>query len=172
MPPEFGIPRIRDLTPGDDKAAVRALYDRAADFVMLESGTEPSDTMVTDFFTDCPPGSDLAKSCKLGMFLPSGKLVAIADMAFGYPESDDAYIGLLLIASESRGNGLGRLFLEHLTHTAQTRGATRLLIAVLDKNVRGRAFWEREGFRLLQSFPDFKMGRKTHIVHRMWRPLL
>lgn len=138
---------------------------------MLETGTEPSDATVADFFTDCPPGSDLAASCKLGMFMPDGALVAIADMAFGYPETDDAYIGLLLIDQNRRDLGLGRIFLDHLTGTARARNATRLLIAVLDENTRGRAFWEREGFCLLQSFPDFKAGLKTHVVHRMARPL-
>ncbi|MBT1156174.1 GNAT family N-acetyltransferase [Aminobacter anthyllidis] len=138
---------------------------------MLESGTAPSDTMVAEFLTDCPPGSDLAASCKLGMFTPGGALVAIADMAFGYPETDDAYIGLLLIDENCRGMGLGRTFLDHLIATARARNAARLLIAALDENSRGRAFWEREGFRLLQSIAGFKAGLKTHIVHRMWRPL-
>ncbi|AMS41801.1 GNAT family N-acetyltransferase [Aminobacter aminovorans] len=161
---------IRPLIP-TDASAVRDLYDRAADFVLLESGTEPTDQMVADFFTDHPPGSDLAASCKLGMFLPGGTLVAIADMAFGYPETDDAYVGLLLIDQNCRGVGLGRTFLDHLTATAQARNGTRLLIAVLDENTRGRAFWEREGFWLVQSIPNFKIGLKTHVVHRMWRPL-
>ncbi|MBB6464613.1 GNAT superfamily N-acetyltransferase [Aminobacter lissarensis] len=164
-------PEIRLLVPGSDNAAVRDLYDRAADFVMLESGTEPSDAMVEQFFTDCPPGVDFATSQKLGMFRPSGQLVAIADLAFGYPEADDAYVGLLLLDESCRGMGLGRTFLDHLTGIARARNARRLLIAVLDENARGRAFWEREGFRLLQSFPDFKIGPKTHVAHRMWRSL-
>ena len=150
---------------------MRDVYNGATDYIMLESGTAPSDAMVADFFTDCPPGSDLAASCKLGMFTPGGALVAIADMAFGYPETDDAYIGLLLLDESCRGMGLGRTFLDHLTGIARARNARRLLIAVLDENTRGRAFWEREGFRLLQSFPDFKAGLKTHVVHRMWRPV-
>ncbi|MDR7220093.1 GNAT family N-acetyltransferase [Aminobacter aminovorans] len=150
---------------------MRDFYDRATDFVMLESGTVPSDATVAEFFADCPPGSDLAASYKLGMFISGGALVAIADMAFGYPETDDAYIGLLLIDQNCRGMGLGRIFLDHLTAAARARNMTRLLIAVLDENTRGRAFWEREGFRLLQSIPDFKAGRKTHVVHRMWRQL-
>ncbi|SUU89284.1 acetyltransferase (GNAT) family protein [Aminobacter aminovorans] len=154
-----------------DTSAVRDLYDRAADFVMLESGMAPSDATVAEFFSDCPPGSDLAASCKLGMFMPDGTLVAIADMAFGYPETGDAYVGLLLADQNCRGMGLGRIFLEQLSGIARARGASRQLIAVLDENTRGRAFWEREGFRLLQSIPDFKAGLKTHIVHRMWRPL-
>lgn len=164
--------RIRQLVADTDARAVHALYERAADFVVLETGSEPSDTTVAQFFADCLPGADVATSRKLGMFMPSGDIVAIADLAFGYPETDDAYIGLLLIDGSCRGLGLGRVFLEHLTGLARAGNASRLLIALLDENPRGRAFWEREGFRLLASFPDFKLGRKTHVVHRMGLQLL
>lgn len=168
MPSSVEFPQIRQLVQGDHSSAVRDLYNRAADFVALETGSAPDDTTVAQFFADCPPG---ASSQKLGLFLPANQLVAIADLAFGYPEIDDAYIGLLLIDQSCRGMGLGRVFLEHLTGLAQAKGASRLLIAVLDENPRVRAFWEREGFRLLQSFSDFKIGGKTHVVHRMGRQL-
>lgn len=154
------------MVQGNDAHAVRDLYDRAADFVAMETGSRPNNTTVAGFFADCPPGADIAKSQKLGLFL-ANQLVAIADLAFGYPEIDDAYIGLLLIDKGCRGMGLGHVFLRHLKGLAQTHDASRLLIAVLDENLRARAFWEREGFRLVKSIPDFKLGRKTHVVHRM-----
>jgi ribosomal protein S18 acetylase RimI-like enzyme len=165
------IPRIRLLVPGDDAAAVRDLYDRAADFIAMETGLVPNDATVAEFFADCPPGADVARSQKLGLFQPDGELVAISDLAFGYPEADDAYIGLLLIDQNCRGMGLGRAFLEHLVGLSQARNARRLLIAVLDENPRARAFWQREGFRLIKSIPDFKLGQKAHVVHRMAREL-
>lgn len=171
MPSDFEVPQIRRLVQEDDTRAVRDLYNRAADFVVLESGLEPDDTTVAEFFADCPPGADVAKSQKLGLFLPDDQLVAIADLGFGYPETDDAYIGLLLIDQSCRGMGLGSIFLEHLIGIARTRDASRLLIAVLDENPRARAFWEREGFRLIKSFADFKLGQKTHVLHRMGRQL-
>lgn len=171
MPSDFEIAQIRQLIQRDDAQAVRDLYDSAADFVAMETGLVPNDETVAEFFTDCPPGADVAKSQKLGLFQPDGLLVAISDLAFGYPDADDAYIGLLLIAANSRGMGLGRIFVEHMTSIARTRQARRLLIAVLDENTRGRAFWQREGFRLLASIPDFKLGEKTHLVHRMGRQL-
>ncbi len=67
----------------------------------------------------------------------------MAEMAFGYPEAGDAYIGLMLLATEARGQGLGTMFLDHLTDLARARGARRQLLAVLDANPRGRRFWER-----------------------------
>lgn len=171
MPSDVEIPQIRQLVQGDDTVAVRDLYNRAADFVALETGTVPDDSTVAEFFADCPPGADASISQKLGLFLPDDRLIAIADLAFGYPEVDDAYIGLLLTDKNCRGMGLGRVFLEHLKGLARTGNASRLLIAVLDENPRARAFWEREGFRLIKSFADFKLGQKTHVLHRMWRQL-
>lgn len=171
MPSDVEIPQIRQLVQEDDVSTVQDFYNRAADFVALETGRGLDDATVTDFFADCPPGADVATSHKLGMFMPAGELLAIADLAFGYPEIDDAYVGLLLVDQDCRGMGLGRALFEHLVGLAQARDAKRLLVAVLDENTGGRAFWEREGFRLLATFPDFKLGLKTHVVHRMWRPL-
>ncbi len=95
---------IRPLSPETDRAAVRALYDRAADYIDLETGLVPDDALVEEFFTDAPPGGDPAAGLKLGLF--SGpRLDAIADLAFGWPEPDDAYLGLLLIAADRRGRG-------------------------------------------------------------------
>ncbi len=161
---------IRPLSR-DDAPVVRSLYDRAADYVAMESGGAPDDGMVEDFFTDCPPGSDLAASRKLGAFLDGGTLAAIADMAFGYPLASDAYIGLLLIDPTCRGKGLGRMLFEHLAAMARAEGARRLLIAVLDENRRGRVFWERQGFLPERSFPPATIGGKLHVRHRMQRLL-
>ena len=51
------------------------------------------------------------------------------------------------------------------------RGATRLLIAALGANEKGRAFWMREGFVPDQIFPDRDYGNRRHDVHRMVKPL-
>src|SRR5262245_15497880 len=122
--------QIRLLAGGSDAPAVRKLYDRAADYVALETGLEPDQSTVDAFFTDCPPGGDLAQSQKVGLFMPGDRLVAIADLAFGYPSATDAYIGLMLIETDSRGKGLGHLLLEHLVAVAQSRNADRMLVAV------------------------------------------
>jgi GNAT superfamily N-acetyltransferase len=161
---------FRSLDPAIDRAVVRDLYERCADYVMLEQGGLPDEAMVVDFFFDHPPGTDLSQSFKLGLFA-GAVLVGIADMAFGYPEPQDAYIGLLLLDPAWRGQGKGSGFVAHLADSARTRGATRLLIAVLDDNRRGRAFWEREDFQLEKTFPPVDIGARTHVRHRMTHTL-
>jgi GNAT superfamily N-acetyltransferase len=157
---------IRRLDPAADRAAVADLFARAADYVWLESGKAPDAGTVAGFFTDVPPGGDLAASAKLGLF-ETGVLAGIADLGFGFPEPEDAYLGLLLLDPARRGLGLGPLLLAEAKAIARDRGAPRLLVAVLDANPRGRAFWEREGFRHVLTREGLAFGARRHTVHRL-----
>jgi GNAT superfamily N-acetyltransferase len=157
---------IRDLDPARDRAAVAGLYARAADYVRLESGREPDDGLADAFFAEVPPGGDRAASSKLGLFVDGG-LAGIADLGFGFPAQDDAFLGLLLLAPAWRGRGLGRLLLEAAKERARARGAPRIHVAVLDGNPRGCAFWEREGFRWVLTREGYAIGERRHTVHRL-----
>ncbi|MDP3960451.1 MAG: GNAT family N-acetyltransferase [Pseudorhodobacter sp.] len=168
--PDAG-PVIRPLTASADAPAVTCLFTAAADYVALESGLAPSAALTDEFFTDAPPGGDPATSLKLGLVLPDGCLAVLADVAFGYPEATDAFIGLMLAATRWRGRGLGRRMLDHIITTSRARGATRLLLAVLEANPRGRAFWQRHGFREVLRTPPTVIGLKTHVRIRMARAL-
>ena len=161
---------IRPLDPRTDAEAILDLYHRTADYIDLESGRTPSPVLVEEFFADAPPGSDPVTSLKLGVF-EEGRLVGIADLAFGYPEPTDAYLGLMMLAREARGRGLGRLFLHHLEEAARARGVTRLLLAVLDANPRGCAFWEREGFGSPKAYPPVPVFNRTHARVRLEKAL-
>lgn len=158
---------IRTLDPVRDRAAVAGLNARVADYVRLERGVKPDGAMVDAFFADVPPGGELADSRKLGLFLDDGRLAAIADLGFGFPAPDDAFLGLLLVDAAERGRGLGRRLLADAKARARAHGAPRLLVAVLDANDRARAFWEREGFRHQLTRPDLAFGAKRHTVHRL-----
>lgn len=161
---------IRLLDPRMDAEAVLDLYRRAADYVDLESGRTPDAVMVAEYFTDAPPGGDPATSLKLGLF-EERHLLGIADLAFGYPRERDAYLGLMLLAQEARGRGLGRLFLRHAEQAARDRGATRFLLAVLEANPRGRSFWESEGFGSPRTYPPARIGERIHVRIRLHKRL-
>jgi len=161
---------IRELDPDADAAAVRHLFDRAADYLDLETGEAPSDAHVAEFFEPAPFATDPADTLKLGLF-SGGRLDAIADLAFGFPEREDAFIGLLLVAADRRGHGLGHLFVDHIADVARARLAPRLFIAVLEANPKGQAFWAGEGFVQVLTLPPAQMGRRVHVRHRMERRL-
>jgi len=163
--------RIRLLSRQDDLAAVRDFILKAADYWALEQGKPPRASAAEDFFAEGPPGRDLSTTRKLGLFGPDGTLGALADVAYGYPEAEDAYLGLLVLKPDLRSKGLGKQIFAHLLAEARAAGARRMLLAVLDENPRARVFWEREGFQRVATLPGFQLGQKRHVVHRMARPI-
>lgn len=157
------------LHPVDDLDAVEAVYRSAADYLAFESGLAP-DEAARAFFEEGPPTAREAP-LKFGVSCEAGGLAAICDLAFGYPETDDAYLGLLLLVPAVRGGGLGQVILDEVKRLARTHGATRLLLGVLDGNERGRGFWERQGFRWTKTSGPHAFGRRWHVVHRLELPL-
>jgi GNAT superfamily N-acetyltransferase len=136
---------IRTLDPETDLAAVDLLYTQAADYWLLADRQPHDRRKAAAFFTDGPPGCDPARSYRMGIF-EGGDLAGVAELSFGFPEACDAYLGLMLLAVQARGKGLGKTLLVHLEELARQRGAKRIFLAVLKDNPKGRAFWQREGF--------------------------
>ena len=158
---------IRPLIESADSDAVTDFFTRAADYVLLESGQPPSVAQTHGFFAEAPPGIDAATSQHFGLYLADHLLAAIATVAYGFPNPDDAYIGLLLIDPDHRGKRLGQQMLDHLFAAAKTRGATGVLIAVLDENTKAHRFWSKMGFvEEMRSQPK-QIGIKTHVQIRM-----
>jgi GNAT superfamily N-acetyltransferase len=159
---------IRRLDPDTDLAAVIAAYAEAADYWTLADGKPPDAAKAASFFTDCPPGCDPALSHRLGLFV-EGRLAGVAELSFGFPAAGDAYLGALILAPRSRGQGFGRSVLAHVEDLARAAGAPDLYLAVLQENAKGRAFWDREGFR-----PTGKSGHDPatgQTLHRLVKAL-
>jgi len=145
----------------------RGVFDAATDYVFLEYGTAPDDAVVKAFFHERPDTVPAANCHHIGIE-QGGDLVGLAGYLFGFPTPTDCYIGLMILDASVRGKGIGTQVVKHIVETARRQGATRLLIAVLDENPKGRAFWLAQGFRHLQTFAPTTDG---HIRHRMGRDL-
>jgi GNAT superfamily N-acetyltransferase len=160
-------PVIRSLGPSE-VALVAAFWREAPDYWLLAEGACDAEQKAAAFFTDAPPGVDGAMSHRLGLFL-DGRLSGVAELAFGYPSTGDAFLGLMVLGPWAQRAGLGRVFLAHVEGLARAAGATALFLAVIDTNLRGRAFWERAGFQPtgVRRFDD----AHRHWVARLRKPL-
>lgn len=97
------------------------------------------------------------------------RLSGVAEVSYGFPDPTDAYLGLMLLGPWARGAGHGKAMLARAEALARGRGARRMFLAVLEANPRGRAFWERQGFRPTGlSRLDPVTG---HILHRLVKAL-
>jgi len=151
----------------DDAATVMAFFETAADYVTLESGAAPTQKTVEDFFLERPPHVHADATWHFGAF-DGDVLCGVIGTLKGYPEPEDAYIGLLLLSRLARGRGIGPRLLNKATKVARAQGAIRQLVAVLDANPKGRAFWSREGFVLDRTFAP---SDDSHTRHRMTRSI-
>jgi GNAT superfamily N-acetyltransferase len=159
--------QIRTLDPSE-APLVAALYRRAPDYWLLAEGSIDPDRQAAEFFTDGPPGCDPALSCHLGLFLDR-LLSGVAELSFGFPDPQDAYLGLMLLEPPAQGAGHGRSLLTRVEQLARARNAPRLYLAVLEANPRGRAFWQREGFRPTGLYRDDP--ETGHRIHRLVKDL-
>ena len=160
---------LRKLDPTQDAVRVGRLFLQSADFVRLTEGVEPGPPQVAQFFQGVPPGGDLAQSLKLGLF-DGPALLGIADLGYGYPEPDDAYIGLLLFAPEARGKGYGKALLALIEEEARAHGSDRIFAGVLEANAPARAFWLRECYLPVMR-RTLQVGARTHRIDRMVKTL-
>ena len=116
---------VRDLCASrDHAAAVTGLFARAADYVRLETGAEPDAATVDRFLAGAPPSANPSASVRLGLFAADGTLAGIAELAFGFPEVADAYLGLLLLDPAFRGRGHGHGLLAEAKERARARRRT------------------------------------------------
>ena len=161
---------IRPLDPVADRAAVWAFWDSCRDFSEMERGLTDHARQTDGFFHDVPPNAEAAKRMRLGIF-QEDRLIGVASVDFGFPEATDGYIGLLAFAEDARGGGLGPKVLAHIEAEAQQRGSKRLFVGVLIANVKGRAFWEREGFGPALPPRKITIGAKTQPAQRLVKDL-
>jgi GNAT superfamily N-acetyltransferase len=159
--------RIRELSPSET-GLVAQFYREAPDYWLLAEGRVDPVHQAAQFFTDAPPDCDPAESHRLGLFVDH-RLSGVAEVSYGFPEGNAAYLGLMLLGPWAQGAGRGRTFLRHVESLARARHAARLYLAVLDANPRGRAFWLREGFAAtgLRRHDD----SHGHWIERLVKPL-
>ncbi|WP_136442228.1 GNAT family N-acetyltransferase [Pacificoceanicola onchidii] len=159
------------LTQGKDTGKVRAMFDACRDYVELETGHPPTNETVTEFFEDHPPTISRSATLSLIVVDQRGVPVGLVEILRGYPDPMDWYIGFLGIDRERRGEGFGKRALDRIVEKARGARMERLLLCVLEENLRAQAFWHREGFELRKRTPPWTAGSKTHIRHELVRQL-
>jgi RimJ/RimL family protein N-acetyltransferase len=112
-----------------------------------------------------PPNTDVAKKSVFG-FYAGADMIGCADVIRSYPANDCAWIGLLLFSEMHRGQGYGRDALALMIARAREWGCSRLQLATLSTNLRGVAFWQREGFKELRRASNPRFPAELIVMER------
>lgn len=161
---------FRRLSAEQDRSALAAFLTEAQDYYHLWKGRAPDEGEVDDVLFGAPPNCDPAESLRLGLYLDD-RLSGVAELSFGFPEKGDAYLGLMILAPRARSGGRGAMFLAEVERLARAKGCPVLYLAVLEKNTRGRAFWEKMGFAPTGVQRDTEENGIAHRIYRLSKPL-
>lgn len=162
-------PVIRSIDPDRDRVAAQDLCDRAADYIILETGNPPKPDYAAKLMVEAPRTLPSRDVFAFGADV-DGRLVGIVTCLRNFYADREWYMGLLLLDPAARNAGLGARMARHVFDTAQAQQARCIRVAVLDANPKGRRFWERQGFSHERTVPGDPAGdgHMRHVLKLNW----
>ncbi len=153
----------------EDASLLQRLFDQCADYFLMIDGEEVSSTAAQGFFDFSAPGKSAADKSIFGLINSQREIAGVLEATADYPENNIWWIGLLLIAPEIRGLGIGRKFLESFSKYVRSNNGIVIMGGVVENNDLARKFWLREGFQLVRKTEPSQFGRKMQAVLVMRR---
>ena len=140
----------------------------------IEKGFFEGETLPSDYIEQCLKNGDLppiedAKIENYALYVveKNQRIIGLFDLYEGYPDSQTAWISLLLLDIESRGAGIGKKLLSMIADEYRKGGFDSLGLAVSMNNRIALKFWVNHGFKeILGIFGDLKypvMGLKMKL---------
>ncbi len=137
---------LRRATSAADAAAIQAILDADPETWLLLEGAPLVPNEGTLMLTIRPPEIPLERK---HLYVADG--VCVLDMLAGYPVPTTWFLGLIFLAPERRGGGLGTRVLDAITAHVRAHGGTALRLGVVVENIAARRFYDRLGFRHVAS---------------------
>lgn len=146
----------------DDSDVLQSVLERAVKYSFYADGLDyvPKESAKT-VLIEIPPG--ISYEDKYVFLISNNECpVGVIDVINGYPDLETAFIGLLLIAEDMHGHGLGRLSYEKLELFIRDElEMNKIMLAYLESNpVEG--FWSKLGYsKIEEKRPYDGLNRKT-----------
>jgi ribosomal protein S18 acetylase RimI-like enzyme len=165
--PEYLIGRLKP----EHTEALQRLLEQCADYAMLVEGEAVSPSAAQDLFNEAPPGRSLSDKFLYGVWDRKGNIVGVLEGMRHYPDETTWWIGLLLLAPQARGCGLGRKLVEGFTETVRSEQGGAVMLGVVEDNQAAYRFWLKLGFEPVRQTEPRPFGKKVQTVHVMRRNL-
>lgn len=92
-----------------------------------------------------PPNTSYEDKYYVGFF-HKGRLLAVLDLIFRYPNEETAFIGLFMVQKESQGKGIGSAVIEECLGFIKAQGYRFVRLGFAKGNPQSEAFWKKNGF--------------------------
>lgn len=118
-----------------------------------------------------PPGWPYGRKYLLGYVNTNGDIVAMANVVTDFLAPSVWHLGFFIVATERHGQGDAHTIHRELAEWAASHGACWLRLGVMQGNVRAARFWERLGYLQTRTRDGVVMGKLTHTMRVMVKPL-
>ena len=130
-----------------EMAKLQSVLEAAPDYFARVTGSPPGRAEAQSTFTALPPNKTYEDKFVWGLYADEA-MIGCADLIRGYPTSEKAIIGLLLIGEPWQRRGFGRAL---AALVEQAIGAwpevATLRVGVVASNPGALAFWGKLGYR-------------------------
>jgi GNAT superfamily N-acetyltransferase len=150
---------------------VQALLERCAAHEAEVTGEliEPEDSV--ELLTVVPPGKEIRDKHVLGIFYQHEGLIGVLDAVQDYPNSQEWFIGLLLLDPHERRRGIGEQTLRAFESWARASGAEAIQLGVMEANQGAYRFWARCGYEPVDKIPSSLNGVDESSIYVFRREL-
>lgn len=105
----------------------------------------PSRDTVRDDMSALPPGKKANDKYFIGIF-DGDSLAAVMDLIDRYPDDEIAFIGLLMVAKDLQGHGVGTFIVNALSEALKAKHYKRMRLGCIKTNRSAQRFWLKQGF--------------------------
>ena len=134
-----------------DEASVQKLFEADPEYFKIVEGAPPGPSEFQNLITELAPGKTHEDKFVYSVLRPGSNIAAVIDMVRNHPDDGIWFVGLLFVARDLRGRGLGRRLVEAICNHIAGHGGHAVRIAVAKKNRNAMQFWARAGFRSLYT---------------------
>ena len=128
-------------------------------------GRIPTRESLTEIISELPKGVSMQCKHFVGFYNQDDYLIAVMDLITGYPESDDVFIGWLMVDGDHQGRGVGSGIFADVRAAVKAAGYDYISLAVFKGNEEALRFWKDQGFKEIEEtvstegYEVYKMAR-------------
>ena len=150
---------VRRITENDISAVYKLCRENKHFFRYL--GRVATKESLTEVISNV---SDSSKSGKYFVgFWDDDKLIAIADIIVGYPESNNAFIGWYVVEGNMQRQGIGSQIFADIRANLKTIGIDYISLGCVKENEVAMMFWQNLGFTLTND--EKQVGKHTVVTY-------
>jgi GNAT superfamily N-acetyltransferase len=155
-----------------DAAHLQAFFEANPQYHLAVYGEPPAaDEARRMFEPGLPEGWRYRREWMIGFADADASLAGMASVVEGLFCDEVWHIGLFAVAAALQGSGTAQTLCRRLEGWMRAGGAEWSRLGVVEGNARAERFWAREGYVEVRRRTGVELGRFTHVVRVMVKPL-